>query len=229
MPRTDQLDPLLYGDEWPSLRSATGRVDVHSLAAFWARESKVPGHYFEFGVGAGRSAVSALRAAAKHNLNIEFHLFDSFEGLPPLEGLDADSRQFQQGQFSFGVDQVKEFLRQHDVHALAPIHFYKTWFSALDTIEIDPAIRAAIVHIDCDLYSSALQVLNFIGPRLESGTILLFDDFNAFNASNDRGERRALSDWIDQINNDPASPMAELTPYVSYGWHGQGFIFNRMG
>ncbi|HUK61730.1 MAG TPA: hypothetical protein VLV15_00310, partial [Dongiaceae bacterium] len=65
--RRDPLDPLPYDAAWPSLRSATGRVDIHALAAFWVRESGLVGHYLEFGVGSGRSAVAAIRAHRREN------------------------------------------------------------------------------------------------------------------------------------------------------------------
>ncbi|HEY3518189.1 MAG TPA: hypothetical protein VGL98_14165, partial [Gammaproteobacteria bacterium] len=93
MSRVDELDPLPYADSWPSLRSATGRVDIHSLAAFWVRESGLVGDYYEFGVASGRSAIAAIRASRLYGWPSprRFHLFDSFRGLPELTGPDAGS------------------------------------------------------------------------------------------------------------------------------------------
>lgn len=100
--RTDPLDPLPVDCEWPSLRSVTGRVDVHSLAAFFVRESRIGGAYFEFGVASGRSALAAIRANRRENPFgvLPFLLFDSFEGLPDMAGLDWDSKQFKPGEYA---------------------------------------------------------------------------------------------------------------------------------
>ena len=36
------------------------------------------------------------------------------------------------------------------------------------------------LHVDCDLYSSAVTVLDEVGPRLRPGSIVLFDEFLNF-------------------------------------------------
>ena len=225
--RPDPLFPLTYFTEWPSLRSATGRVDIHSLAAFWVSESKVDGPYLEFGVASGRSAICALRASKFYGeiSPKEFFLFDSFQGLPELKGLDKESNQFSQGQFSFGVAQVVDNLEKHRVFDADSIHFVEGFFEdslkdfRLEDFGYD---KAAIIHIDVDLYESCKSVLEFIERYLQVGTIILFDDWNCFGASNTRGERRAVREWL------TANPHIELNEYASYGWHGKAFIVDLL-
>lgn len=226
--RIDPLDPLPYTAEWPSLRSATGRVDVHSLAAFWVRESKIAGDYYEFGVGQGRSAVAAIRAARKHDLGYAFHLFDSFEGLPELVGADLGSAQFRKGQYAHTQEDVESFLGRHLHHDLDGVHFRKVWFKDLANASFHG--KAAIVHVDCDLYESTKPVLHFVTNLLANGTLLLFDDFNAFSASSGHGQRRAMAEWLSFVEHEKQTGKRqhhiEVTPYVDYGWHGKGFICN---
>jgi len=228
MARIDQLDPLLYFEEWPSLRSAYGRVDVHSLAVFWARESRLEGHYFEFGVGRGRSAISAIRAAKKHNRQYQFHLFDSFQGLPALKGRDSASTQFHERQYAYGTDDVIEFFKRYDIEKDDNIFFHEGAFEDFDRSVIRDGTLASIVHVDCDLYHSALDALRCVGPYLQHGTIMLFDDYNAFMADDDFGQRRAAEDWMQEVARSKIEGKAPcrivLTPYVDYGWHGRGFI-----
>lgn len=225
MARRDELDPLHYLQaEWPSLRSATGRVDVHSLAAFWVRESRIEGDYFEFGVASGRSAVSAIRAAALYDWKApaRFHLFDSFQGLPALGEVDAGSEQFKEGDFAHSRESVIAHLERRGVWDPSRIALYEGWFA--DTLDARlqasfPPGSAAIVHIDCDLYESTRDVLNFVTPLLQPGTLMLLDDWNCFRGSNTAGERRAVREWIGRDD----VPW-ELEHYVSYGWHGAGFV-----
>lgn len=226
--RRDPLDPLPYFAEWPSLRSATGRVDIHSLAAFWIHESRILGDYYEFGVASGRSAISAIRAsrlygqpAARH-----FHLFDSFEGLPELTGVDAGSRQFDRGDYAFHLEQTRRNLEEHGAWDPSLVTFYRGWFEDSLTAGLRESLAdrpAAIVHVDCDLYESALTVLSFVTPLLQRGTILLVDDYNCFQASNDLGLRRALMEWA-----SGSGAIVSLQPYASYGWHGQVFIVDLL-
>jgi O-methyltransferase len=225
--RKDELDPLPYFAEWPSLRSATGRVDIHSLAAFWARESKLVGDYYEFGVASGRSLIAALRASRLYGWSApaRFRLFDSFRGLPELSGPDVVSNQFSAGAFAFDMDAVVKHLSQRGVWDPDRICFYPGWYEESLTSELQTNLAqspAAIVHIDCDLYESTRTVLRFLTPLLREGSILLFDDWFCFNASPSHGERRAVNEWLVQ-----ESGGLRLERYAEYGWHGAAFIATR--
>ncbi len=221
--RVDELDPLPYATEWPSLRCVTGRIDVHSLVSFFVRESRSVGHYLEFGVGAGRSAVAALRAHGRDNPEgiAHYFLFDSFEGLPALSGPDEGSKQFEAGQFAFSLADVERKLTAHGVWDEARITcvpgFFETSLPAFDRSHFK-GLTASVVHVDVDLHESARQVLEFVTPHLHQGTILMFDDWNAFDASWNHGERAATRAWLG------AHPHLNLESYARYGFHGEAFI-----
>ena len=57
--------------------------------------------------------------------------------------------------------------------------------------------QAAIIHIDCDLYTSTRAVLKFIESLIVPGTILIFDDWDAFKNEDveNMGERKACKEW----------------------------------
>jgi len=223
--RIDELDPLPYAEEWPSLRSAWGRVDIHSLAAFWVQESKLRGHYLEFGVGAGRSAVAAIRANRRSTTQCieRYFLFDSFAGLPPLTGPDESSAQFAEGDFAFSVDEVAAKLAQHGVIDGADVVLVPGYFEqslpAFDPLELRGGL-AAIVHMDVDLHGSCAAALAFLTPYVQPGTLFLFDDWNCFAARSDKGERRATREWLLR------QPGFRLESYAKYGWHGEAFILD---
>jgi O-methyltransferase len=225
--RKDELDPLPYTEEWPSLRSAFGRVDIHSLAAFWVSANKISGPYLEFGVASGRSAISAIRANTRYNRETvkNYFLFDSFEGLPKLEGVDKDSNQFKQGEFAFSEAEVIAKLKSHNVHDDSSVHMIKGYFKeSLKKFDLNTYgyKKAAIVHIDVDLYESCREVLNHITPYVQIGMIILFDDWNAFQASESKGERRAAFEWLRK------NARIKMTEYAKYGWHGAAFIINKV-
>ncbi|MBN3040490.1 MAG: hypothetical protein JW867_05135 [Candidatus Omnitrophica bacterium] len=77
---------------------------------------------------------------------------------------------------------------------------------------------ASLVHIDCDLYESAVPALRFITDLVETGTIIMFDDWNSFEADPERGVRKACSEWL--ISN----PHITLEDWHWYGAYGKSFM-----
>ena len=55
-------------------------------------------------------------------------------------------------------------------------------------------------------------------PLLQQGTVILFDDWNAFTARASHGERAATREWL------AANLRISLESYAKYGWHGEAFI-----
>lgn len=220
--RQDLLDPLPYTAQIPSLMSATGRVDAHTIVAHYLMDNKLNGAYLEFGVGQGRSAVAAIRAYSRANVVNQFYLFDSFCGLPKLTGIDCSSAQFKEGDYSYSYADVKNFLIHHDVWNKDQISMHAGWFenSLPEWLHqtCNQNILISVLHLDMDLYESCITVLNAVKQLLQTGTILMFDDWNCFNASNNAGERRATLEWLEN------NPDIKLDPWFPYGWHGQTFF-----
>jgi hypothetical protein len=55
--------------------------------------------------------------------------------------------------------------------------------------------KAAVVYIDCDLYSSTACALNFSKDFFQKGTVLVFDDWFCFYGDPSKGERRAFAEF----------------------------------
>lgn len=218
--RIDELDPLDYTEEMPSLMSAWGRVDIHSVCAKFLADNHVTGAYLEFGVGSGRSAVSAIRAYWRAGVCNRFVLFDSFAGLPELRESDTESIQFKKGDYAYTEAEVFAFLAEHGIDSSIPVTMVPGWFD--DSIKSllcqQKPLRSSVVHIDVDLYASCRDVLEAVTESLGDGTIMLFDDWNCFSGSSSHGERRAFAEWCLR------HPYVKTHAYCSYGWHGQAFI-----
>lgn len=181
----------------------------------------VAGNYYEFGLFRGYTFWYAQRSALRIGLrDMQFYGFDSFCGLPAIEGVDAESGEFRKGDYSATLAQVKRNLDNHGVN-WAKTHlvqgFFDTSLARFDE-GLDAADQVAVALIDCDLYSSTIPVLEFLSKRLQDGSILMFDDWNCFNASDDMGERRAFREFL------AAHPEWTAESFVSFGWHGQAFL-----
>ena len=81
--------------------------------------------------------------------------------------------------------------------------------------------RAALVHIDSDLYPSAREVLFGIEPILQDGTMLCFDDWFMYRGAPDKGEQRAFSEFL------AAHPRWQAIPYQTYSVFCNSFILHR--
>ena len=133
--------------------------------------------YLEFGVYEGAS----MREWCSLNQNPDsrFYGFDSFEGLP--EDWHSGKRK---GAFSTGgkAPNVSD----------SRITFVPGWFqkSLRGFLSTYRAQGSLIIHLDCDLYSSALFCMTTLDPVISSGTLLVMDDF--FDALH---VYRALSDY----------------------------------
>ncbi len=176
----------------------------------------VTGHVAEFGTMTGQTATviaSGLKYCHQiygssdraHGIGLRrLYLFDSFQGLPSTSH-DADSqsphvaaRVWAPGTCQ-GID--KAALQSLVGQSLPPsqIRIFDGWFA--DTLKTLPQdLRFAMVHIDCDLYESTVQVLDhfFNNHLFSDGAILFFDDWNCNRASPDFGERRAWAEMVEK-------------------------------
>lgn len=126
------------------------------------RQSKAYGLVCEFGVGSGRSLRMTQEILP---LDIQIHGFDTFTGLPQAWGSEPV------GAYSTGgiVPNME-----------GDVYFHKGLFC--DTIgpfldEIDDDAFVAYANIDCDLYTSTLDILESLHGRIVKGSILIFDEY----------------------------------------------------
>lgn len=140
---------------------ALGFDTQKELITHCLRETKIPGHYMEFGVFTG----GTMRYMAGRLPNIRFHGFDSFEGLPEAWG------GFNLGKNAFDVGGRLPKVPQN-------VTLYKGWFSNTLPLWCDTHPGpVAFMHIDCDLYSSTVDILKTLSNRFQPGSVVLFDEY----------------------------------------------------
>ena len=82
------------------------------------------------------------------------------------------------------------------------------------------AERAALVHIDSDLYPSAREVLFGIEPILQDGTMLCFDDWFMYRGDPGKGEARAFREFLAE------RPRWQAIPYQTYSVFCRSFLLH---
>lgn len=210
-----RLSEVVGGDQSLSLIEKASRFVSCEIVA---------GDYLEFGVYQGNSfsrAYNALSVAFKKRIQqsaggateeqqaerseiwnkMRFFAFDSYEGLPELEGVDSETKDFRKGQYAAGEELFLKNVCAAGVPAERVIPI-KGWFKDTvneETFQKHKITKASIIWIDGDLYESAISVLSGITPLLQDGTILIFDDWFAFRGNPNLGEQRAFKEWKETV------------------------------
>jgi len=175
---------------------ARARHDVFmSISIFCFHNQPIDGYYFEFGCHKARTM--RLAWDTFHSLyDWTFVAFDSFEGLPEMDAADSMPI-WKKGDLKTSETDFVNLVTQHGM----PRERLKT-VKGFYNESLTPALRdellpqkAAVVYIDCDLYSSTITALNFAKDFLQTGTVLVFDDWFCFYGDPAKGERRAFAEF----------------------------------
>ena len=224
------------------VRSDINRNDRQgALTRAWGHvyNNSIVGDYVEFGVYKGDSVILSLKIRKAFNNWFKsqyksnekwrrdfakscllqnpqhFHCLDTFEGMPANnEGSNA----FAKGNFFSELSEVRAKIEKLNSENIK-IKYYKGLFSET-RIEFLKSIKKrniAIVNIDCDLEESTRDALGSINQNISIGTILLFDDYNCFNADNNKGQRKAFSDFQKESK-------YIFEKFFSYHFVGQAFL-----
>lgn len=190
-----------------------------NIAFAFCMNNKVDGDYAEFGVYQGRTCVESYRAAQRYGfLNMKFWAFDSFAGLPEIDGKDAGGP-FVEGEFACSRPNFEKNLTSQKVD-LSKFNIIEGFYD--QTLpNITSLKKVAIVYIDCDLYESTVPVLEFLTDKLVHGAILIFDDWFCFDGGETKGEQLACAEWLERHQN------IKLVEYQKFHWAGISFIVNR--
>lgn len=150
--------------------------DGSHLLTFALDRTTPPGLYLEFGVASG-TTVNLIASTVAGPI----YGFDSFAGLPeawlgylPKGAFRQERLPLVRGNVELVVglfaETLPRFLGEH-----------------LDGV--------AFLHVDCDLYSSTKTIFEYLGPRIRSGTVIVFDEY--FNYPGwEGGEYKAFQEFI---------------------------------
>ncbi|MCB1072321.1 MAG: class I SAM-dependent methyltransferase [Chlamydiales bacterium] len=204
--------------------------EAFDRAVEFVKMNQIEGDIVEFGTLEGFTASIFAKLIAQYKMNSSLHLFDSFEGFPEITSkVDLNSYEvkdykvWQSGGMALNAN-IPELIKSklQTIIPLELVHIHKGYFSETfkeGTLQSKPSI----VHVDCDLYQSAKEVLSnlFKYDLVQDGMIILFDDYNCGRANPKFGERRALKEVMDE------NPNFSHSLFFYYGWHGAAFIIHK--
>jgi hypothetical protein len=141
-------DALAFDTPRELMRHALSRVSLKGL-------------YAEFGVNEG----GTITFIAKQKPTETIHGFDSFEGLPE----DWSGNAMAAGYFN----------RKGKLPRVpSNVVLHRGWFDATaPKFAADHQGQLAFLHVDCDLYSSTKTIFEALGDRIQTGTVVMFDEY----------------------------------------------------
>ncbi len=181
-----KFDPKLRaeGVDWPAdaeTMIGVRRLDNLDTCVRSVLERGVPGDFIETGVWRGGACIF-MRAALKAygDATRTVWVADSFAGLPAPDGRyhqdQGNTLHENSDILAVSLEQVQENFRRYGLLD-DQVRFLKGWFK--DTLPSAPIERIAIARLDGDMYSSTMDALGALYPRLSSGGFLIVDDYGA--------------------------------------------------
>ena len=180
----------------------------------------IDGDYAEFGCWGGTTFTLAWGAAQVTGHPAHLWAFDSFAGLPPSDHPVDDHVGWTPGAMEMSEAAFVATVAERGVPAAAFTTVPGFFSDSLAAASGLPD-RIALAYIDCDLYTSTVDVLRFLEPRLRHGMVIACDDYYCFSTTHASGERQALAELFEG-NED-----WRLLPFVQWGWHGMSFIVEQ--
>lgn len=150
----------------------------------------IKGEVVEFGCYVGTTSLFIRRLLIKHSSSKEFHVYDSFSGLPDktIEDASVAGIGFKAGELKATK---RDLVRNFKKAGLKPPVIHKGWFNELKPKDLPQNISFAF--IDGDFYNSTTDSLELIWPLLSNGGVIIVDDYMR---SNLPGVYRAISNYF---------------------------------
>jgi len=156
--------------------------------------------FVECGCWRGHSSYLLSTLIKKNEKKINFHIFDSFEGLS-ISTKEDDSYYNQSKEYQKNlIDHFKSsenFLKNDVLNEFDFIKIYKGWIPER-FYEVENS-KFSFIHIDLDLYKPTIKTLEFFYPKLVKGGIIVCDDYNS---SQFPGAKNAWDEFFKRNNFD---------------------------
>jgi hypothetical protein len=205
------------GSLHPLERELHDRFDFFTKAFSAISVNGVEGDYLEFGTAHGKTLWCAWKASRAVGLQPRLWAFDSFKGLPaPDNPVDRAHPAWRSGRYAVTEEQLRTNLRRMRV----PDHDVVTVPGFFSESLTKPGLpeRVALAYVDCDMYSSTVDVLRYLGDIVTHGSIVAFDDWFCWSSTSRSGEQQALEEFTGD------RPGLVFNPHLPIGWHGMAFF-----
>jgi O-methyltransferase len=197
--------PALLG-KYPIISDQVDKAELTALLTELEQLliNKPDGSIVEFGCYRGTTSLFIRRLLNIYDSLLEFHVYDSFEGLPDKHQKDESvaGDQFVTGEL---LANKREFVEQFKKAGLKAPIIHKGWFSAVTADQVPHAIRFAF--LDGDYYESIKDSFRAIEPNLMLPATIIVDDY-----MNEAlpGAAKATDEWLQKYPDARVKRIASL-------------------
>ncbi len=216
---------------WYNFKPADPRTLISSYLCFnWLSKNNLLSgtDYYEFGIFRGFNLWYVQHLAKANKIeDLNFIGFDSFFGLPASTGVDIQDN-FQEGAFSSYKEEVEKYFNSFGIDwrktKLIEGFFEKTLNQ--QTIINNNLRKCSFCMIDCDLYSSTVEVLDFASKLLTDISLVYFDDWDDFGSGNKKGQPLAFQEFT--TSKHASFSVEDFQDLKLLGGKGKAFILKRL-
>ena len=189
------------------------QVDAKELGALLRELEKVlrsgmAGNVVEFGCYVGTTSLFMRRLLDAYDFAGEFHVYDSFAGLPEKTQADnsAAGEQFKAGEL---LAPRKTFIQNFKKAGLKLPTIHKGWFANFTPDDVPESIIFAF--FDGDFYESIADSFRLCDGKFHEQATVVVDDY-----ANEAlpGAARAVDEWL---KGHPAQPVVEASLAIIRG------------
>jgi hypothetical protein len=191
----------------PYTMTSRERIVAVCDAVRYLSRYKILGDIVECGVWRGGSVLAILRTLIQTgDVNRDIHLYDTYEGMSEPSQIDRayDGRS--------ASDLLQKELKNSDsvIWAYASLESVKATVAQAgypenrlhfiqgkveETLRLTVPDRIALLRLDTDWYESTKAELNYLFPKLQSGGVIIIDDYGHW-----EGAQHAVDEYIAENN-----------------------------
>lgn len=175
------------------------------LAVRYVNDNKINGAFVECGTWRGGNSIAASLVCKSQSINREFYIYDTFTGMSkPNDEIDQSIFHNESSVYTYKKNQEND----HNLWCYSSLKEVKNNFKNAslslenikfvegmveNTLKISSNLpdRIAVLRLDTDWYESTLTELEYLYPKLESGGIILIDDYGYWD-----GARKAVDEFF---------------------------------
>lgn len=190
------LEQREEGRTWPRYADTMvglTRLDNLQFCVEAAIREGIEGDLIETGVWKGGACIFMRAILAAHAIeDRKVYVADSFEGLPKPDAQkfpsDKGDTHYSLKFLAVSQEEVENNFRRYGLLD-DQVEFLKGWFK--DTLPSAPIKKLAVLRLDGDMYSSTMDSLRNLYPRLSKGGFCIVDDYALVGCKNAVDDFRA--------------------------------------
>ncbi len=164
-----------YGPASAETMIGVARMDNIEYCIREIAKNNIEGDLIECGVWRGGATIFMKALVDDLGLTKTVWVADSFQGLPKPQGdIEKYDHHYIFDEMVVPLEQVKENFRKYGLLDDG-VQFLEGWFK--DTLPTAPIKKLALLRADGDMYSSTIDILENLYPKLSKGGFCIIDDY----------------------------------------------------